>query len=1088
MLGSVQAQTSQADLVVRINNIDQVAYQMAIDDMQKNASSLKISDEWKKALETIVTEREILIEKINNGNKAAISKAKSIVEVLDKGLLQNPLLKNKEIIVIERKLNDARAQMSGGLGLAPSNFQNNSEIGGAGTSWDNRLITIKNIDSKLKIEETFKPKEGVIVSDLEPHFSGEKLMYSSIGTSGRWHLFELDLKTGTTHQLTPEAYEEFDSFDGCYAPDGRYIFCSTATFLGLPCTDGGNKMCGMFSYDPKSGISRQLTFDQDSNWGPVMMENGQVLYQRWEYADLPHSNSRMMFTMNPDGTSQMAYYGSNSYFPTALFGARPIPNGNGKFIGVVSGHHSVSRSGMLMLFDPLLGRKEADGVVTEIPHRERKVEPVVRDRQPDGIWPQFLTPYPLNDKYFLVSMKATPNSLWGIYLVDVFNNMTLISEMEDAALLEPTIIEKVKTPAVIPDRVDLKSDSGTVFIQDLYFGGGLKGIPRGEVKKLRIGTYDFSPLRQGGLLGTIGLDGPWDVKRIIGEVDVEADGSVMFKIPANTAIFIHPLDKDGKALQVMRSWFTAMPGETLSCIGCHEDRNAIVQPKLSAASRKSPQAIKPFQGMGTRGFSFDGEVQPILDRACVACHNGSKSNRPNFKGDVKLTDWKSQISGHGDGSYSGKFTESYYQLQRYVRRPGIESDMDMLTPMDVHADQTELFQIINNGHYNVQLTKDEIAVLAMWVDFNTQYHGRRSDIPSYKLTTAAYQLRAKYAPMFGVKIEDLTVIKEPQIGIEPVLPIQLDVQLGDTTTIKGWPRYKAEHINRYEAWDQVNLGQYQKNIDLGDGVMLSLVKVPTGEFHMGSDKPGQKPITKQKIDKPFWIGRFEITNEQYRLFKKEHSSRDEHRHGYQFGRKGYSLDNDNQPVVRVSWNDAIAFCKWLSEKTGMEVTLPTEKEWEWAARSGSDKAYAFGDEGVDYTKYANLGDKRLSEYAACTAYKFYESTRVIDNATRYDDWVPRDTVYDDASFISSPVGTYRANAWGLYDMNGNVWEWTRSEFIPYPYQDANVNDITKEKVKRTVRGGSWYDRPFKGTNTFRTGFIDYQPLFNVGFRVVIYDK
>jgi len=99
-------------------------------------------------------------------------------------------------------------------------------------------------------------------------------MYSSIGTSNRWHLFELDIHTREVRQLTPDTYKDFDSFDGCYSPDGNYIFCSTGTFLGLPCTNGGNKMCGLFSYNPKTGQTRQLTYDQDSNWGPVMMEDG----------------------------------------------------------------------------------------------------------------------------------------------------------------------------------------------------------------------------------------------------------------------------------------------------------------------------------------------------------------------------------------------------------------------------------------------------------------------------------------------------------------------------------------------------------------------------------------------------------------------------------------------------------------------------------------------------------------------------------------------------------------------------------------------------------------------------------------------
>ena len=187
-------------------------------------------------------------------------------------------------------------------------------------------------------------------------------------------------------------------------------------------------MCGLFLYDPKTKQTRQLTYDQDSNWGPVMMDNGTVLYQRWEYADLPHSNSRLLFTMNPDGTTQSAFYGSNSYFPTSFFNARPIPGRPSAVVGIASGHHSVSRSGRMLIIDTNKGRHEADGVVAEIPYAGRKVEAVVRDRLPDGIWPQFLQPYPLNDTYYLVSMKENPESLWGLYLVDTFDNRTLIAE------------------------------------------------------------------------------------------------------------------------------------------------------------------------------------------------------------------------------------------------------------------------------------------------------------------------------------------------------------------------------------------------------------------------------------------------------------------------------------------------------------------------------------------------------------------------------------------------------------------------------------------------------------------------------------
>ena len=112
---------------------------------------------------------------------------------------------------------------------------------------------------------------------------------------------------------------------------------------------------------------RQLCFDQDHDWCPTVLNNGRVLYIRWEYTDMPHSNTRLLFHMNPDGTEQMEYYGSNSYWPNSIFYARPIPGHPTKVVAVVGGHHGEPRMGELVIFDPARGRREADGAVQRIP-------------------------------------------------------------------------------------------------------------------------------------------------------------------------------------------------------------------------------------------------------------------------------------------------------------------------------------------------------------------------------------------------------------------------------------------------------------------------------------------------------------------------------------------------------------------------------------------------------------------------------------------------------------------------------------------------------------------------------------------------
>ena len=143
---------------------------------------------------------------------------------------------------------------------------------------------------------------------------------------------------------------------------------------------------------------------------------------------------------------------------------------------------------------------------------------------------------------------------------------------------------------------------------NVYVGRGLDGVPRGTVKRLRLFTYQFAYHGMGGQVNRVGLDGPWDVKRIVGTVPVEPDGSAYFRVPANTPLSLQPLDADGKALQLMRSWMTAMPGEVLSCVGCHEHQNTAVPNTDTMALRKAPADIAPFYGPA-RGFSFVREVQ-----------------------------------------------------------------------------------------------------------------------------------------------------------------------------------------------------------------------------------------------------------------------------------------------------------------------------------------------------------------------------------------------------------------------------------------------------------------------------------------------
>ena len=177
-------------------------------------------------------------------------------------------------------------------------------------------------------------------------------------------------------------------------------------------------------------------------------------------------------------------------------------------------------------------------------------------------------------------------------------------------------------PPVVPEQVDLSREDGLVYLHDVYAGPGLQGVPRGTVKSLRVLAYHFGYL---GLAGPdrIGYGGPWEVMRILGTVPLEADGSAFFRVPANTPIAVQPLDAEGKAVQLMRSWFTVMPGEKASCVGCHERPSDTPRPQIALAARREPRDLTPWHGPA-RGFDFEREVQPVLDRHCVSCHDGSE--------------------------------------------------------------------------------------------------------------------------------------------------------------------------------------------------------------------------------------------------------------------------------------------------------------------------------------------------------------------------------------------------------------------------------------------------------------------------------
>jgi len=999
-----------------------------------------------------------------------------------KALLANPALRRLPgILVVQRKPKDPLSPevmterdkhigYSGGLArdiAMPSNHECNASL--ERTGYDDRIAMLDPSAPGAILKTVYRPDHGGYVGQLDLDFDARHLLFTQSDQTN-WKLFEWNLAQGALRQVS-RMPDDVDCMDGAYMPNGDIVFGSTASYQSVPCWHGQKRVSNLYVMKRDGSAARQVCFDQDHDYHPTILNNGQVLYQRWDYTGICHIFLRQLMVMNPDGTRQRAIYGSNSWYPNSLFFPRALPGESSKIVSILSGYHGAHRAGQLVLLDTSVGWHEGEGLVQRISGRGDPLTPKIKDALVQGDWPLFLHPYALTNKHFLVSAKLNAKSDWAVYLADVFDNLVLLRAEPGYALLEPTPISPRTPPPVLPEQIDLAQDTATVFIQDVYSGPGLKGVPRGTAKKLRLLAYHFG---YRGLAGSdkIGYGGPWEAMQILGTVPLEADGSASFQIPANTPVAVQVLDHEDKAVQLMRSWFTAMPGEQVSCSGCHEAPNEAVGSKQALAANKAPRELIPWYGPA-RGFDFEREVQPVLDRYCVSCHNGSqaqvadlRSESAGAKAEPKPIGYVPRFHPDMFEATQGRltYTPAYDVLIHFIRRVGVEDDVSLLTPGEYHADTSELVQMLKKGHYGVELDGEAWDRLVTWIDLNGPCHGTWGDV--FPIPDAAHERRMALQKLYGGPKHDPETIYETALAqAEPVLASV--VARPKPLTLEG--KYTVQRPVKPAI----------RKMDL-QGVTLTLVRVRAGQFVMGdangpADERAQRVVT---MDKPFWMSQCEVTNEQFRRFDPSHNS------GYYSKRrdradgKGLSLNGDRQPVVRVSWDRAQAFCDWLSKQSDLPVALPTEQQWEYACRAASVTPMHYGTVDDDFSAWANMADLSFSTGLG----KHTGPMMPEGGVTQATGGVPHvllegaklaDTRFDDRYRVCAPVGSYQPNPWTLHDMHGNAAEWTVSDY---------------GAGRKVVRGGSFFDRPARSRSSFRWGYPPWQRLFNVGFRIVIMDE
>ncbi|MCX6927663.1 MAG: hypothetical protein NT154_31305 [Verrucomicrobia bacterium] len=624
-----------------------------------------------------------------------------------------------------------------------------------------------------------------------------------------YHLYELNVASNAVRQITSGL--GFADYEPTYLPNDDIVFASTRCVQTVDCwwTEASN----LYTCDPDGRYLRRLGFDQVHTVYPQVMDDGRVIYTRWDYNDRGQVFVQPLFQMNPDGTGQAEFYGNNSWFPTTIAHARGIP-GTQKVLAILCGHHT-SQAGKLAVIDPARGRQENAGVQLVAPVRATPSERIDDYGQEGELW-QY--PYPLNEQEFVVAYaplgwdqpeRRRGDADFGIYWTDLTGRRELLASDLRLPCNQPVPLAARQRPLVWANRVDYNQTSGTFYVQDIYVGPGLAGVPRGTIRKLRVVALDFraagigqngSQGPGGGALASTPIsigNGAWDVKTVLGEAKVYEDGSALFTVPAQRPIYFQAVDERGRVVQTMRSWSTLQPGEFAACVGCHEHKNTAPPANdygFNLAMKAGPQSLEPFHG-APRGFSFPHEIQPILDRHCILCHKDRQPLQALVKGDAPLPLLEQNrsdtaVSGDGlkdqlafsllgqvteDRTAKRKWSDAYLMLTqasfsppdgpfqgdyqgRLVNWIGAQSVPEPLPPYFAGSTRSELLSMLEKGHQGVKLSREELDRIACWIDLLVPYCG------DYREANAWTEEEMKKHERYAEKRRQMEEVVQQNIG------------------------------------------------------------------------------------------------------------------------------------------------------------------------------------------------------------------------------------------------------------------------------------------------------------------------------------
>jgi hypothetical protein len=559
-----------------------------------------------------------------------------------------------------------------------------------------------------------------------------------------FHLYEIGADGSGLRQLTDGPYDDLDPI---YLPDGEHVLFSTTrghTYVRcMPPTNAYVLARCDLDGDDLYIVSR----NNEPDYLPSVLNDGRVVYTRWEYTDKPLWRAQGLWTMHPDGTQVNTLWGNQSVWPDLVKDARSIP-GSRRILCTGSAHHNWF-SGSLAVIEPGAGTNFPDGitkVTADLAWPESgngPSDPVESERyHASGKFSAYYSPYPLSEEWFIVS--AERKGKFALYLMDVHGNRELIHEgahhVFHAMPLRPR-----ERPPVIADKVAWpgageEPEDGVLFSANVY--EGMPAEVRGKAAMLRVmaiqaKTYTHWHKRPyistGPVVSGVQSDG---VKEILGTVPVRKDGSVAFRVPAGKALHFQLLDDRHRALQTMRSFTGVMPGEVRGCTGCHEQSGSTPEFAMPSAAGMGEIAMITPPPWRDRTVSWARYVRPVLDQHCGECHRDDEEARKA----VNLTEKPGKLGfDENYWLFTGRPRWGKGYKEPKEKPPGFGiAGMLMVegygqrdpegyktpVPMKALSYRSRLVELAGSGeHYGVKVDPVSLRRLKVWVDAMAPYRG-----------------------------------------------------------------------------------------------------------------------------------------------------------------------------------------------------------------------------------------------------------------------------------------------------------------------------------------------------------------------------